>query len=189
MGRELDGKGLVAQISDTEQDRLRADPATHILAVLESEHFHVHHGHSFRVATFAEIAAGANYDWILTAPNTPVRVHMFFDVTVEAETEIEIRTGPSFTGGSPVLTVFNRDRNSSTVATLVLNTTATISIPGLPLWKGKLGSGKKSGGGSRPANEIILKQGEDYLFSMINRSVSPAWISVDFNWYEITPKD
>lgn len=182
------GKGIQALISDEIQRRLQADPVSHLLATIDDPHLHIHHGHSFLAATWAQIAAGANYDWVLEVPDTAIRVHLFFDVEVEAETEILISGEPDYSGGNLALRV-NRDGNSSTSATLLFKVSPTVALSGVPLWSGKLGSGKKSGGGSQAQNEIILKQDSEYLFRMINRSVSAAWISPSFSWYEVTPKD
>jgi len=188
MGRELNGKALQALISEIKQARLVADGPTHSLCFIDVEHFEIHAGTSFRVAAFADIAAGATWDWQLITPNTPIRIHMFFDVEVEAETEIEIRERATFAAVASVATP-NRDRNSATTAKLLVDPGATVATPGTLLWSFKLGSGKKSGGGSRPANEIILARNTIYLFRMKNTSVSTGWISPELNWYEITPKD
>lgn len=188
MGKPIDGKELAALVSDTEQARIIADHITHSLCLIDVEHFQVHAGVSFRVATWALIAAGANYDWAITAPSGPTRAHLFFDVTAEAETEIEIYPALTFTGGVN-FPARNRDLASSVVAKMDLKSGVSTTGSGPLLWEEKLGSGKKSGGGTRGVNEIILEDRVVYLFSMINRSVSPAWISPSFSWYEVTPKD
>jgi len=179
---------LRGMISDTEDRRAWLDSASHALETIEIEHFEVHRGDAYTIARFTSVAAGAFYDWEFTTPNTAKWLHMFFDIEVEAESEISVYEDADL-GVGGVDGAYNRNRNSANVTGATIKINPAINALGTLLWSWKLGSGKKFGGESRERNEFVMKQDTTYLFRVKNTSASPGWVSVQFHWYELTNKD
>ena len=86
------------------------------------------------------------------------------------------------------IVAYNRDRNSTKVATLlcgVIPTSSYIATLGTPMEAEYFGSGSavtKIGGQSNSRNEWILKQNRTYLISYL--STGAANITYNVNWYE-----
>ena len=165
------------------------DSATFAVNTIEYEHHEIHSGSSFTSSYQREVASGANLDILIVTPSGSKWAHFAYEIDVEAETQVYLYEAPTATAAANPIVAYNRDRNSTKAATVVITHTPTGITPGTTIIRSyHLGSGKTFGGGARGNHEFILKAGTKYLFRLTNLTVSDNWMSVIFDWYEHTNK-
>ena len=169
----------------TELLELCRDQINGAFCSIDTAHHRVHEGKSFTVSHKADVANGANFDFLIVTPNTTKRAHMTVELDVEAETDMLLYEAVTATAGT-ALTAYNRDRNSASTATVSVTHTPTGITEGTTIIRTHhLGSGKSYGGGERQTHEFILKQNTKYLFRLTNATGSNNYMSVKFDWYEV----
>ncbi len=169
----------------TELLELAHDKINGSLSTIDTAHHRIHQGKSFTVSHKADILNGATFDFLIVTPNTSTRAHMTVELDVEAETDMLIYEAVTATAGT-ALTAYNRDRNSSTAATVVITHTPSAITEGTTIIRTHhIGNGKSYGGADRTAHEFILKQNAKYLFRLTNATSSNNYMSVKFDWYEV----
>jgi hypothetical protein len=204
-------KNLVARWGSGagETDDVRIDGSTNALETIEYEHHEIHSGSAFTchyandVTNIGEMTAiGFN------TPNTTTWVHL----TVEAET-----TGAAYVAlyentsidvdEGTQLTIYNRNRNSATAATVT--TIETVPVANLAtsyneaqaaganitttteLAINYLGAGERKsvGGASRGVQEWVLDQNQQYCVLMYSLTNDDATHNITLDWYEHVDKN
>lgn len=162
------------------------DPVSDVPVFIEFDHHQVHEGETYVASHLnSSVASGSSVDYYLSVPvvSTPIWCpHMVIEVITTAETELFLYASPTFTSTGTVLSSYNKNRNSSATADLVIGATATINATGNTIWIGLTGSGR-SAGNDRHLAEFILKSNTLYGFRAISRA-SGDKILVRFVWYE-----
>jgi hypothetical protein len=164
------------------------DIPTNVTSTIDYSHHEIHAGSSFNVCYNADIANGATLKLLIVTPNTTKWAHMTYEVEGEAEMDLLIYEGATTTNDGTPITVFNRDRNSATTATVTAFHTPTVTVTGTQIRCWHPGAGKTYGGGDRAIHEIILKQGTKYYFLLTNATTSNNWLNIKVDWYEHTNK-
>lgn len=167
-------------------DPCRMDSSTNSLQTIDYGHHEIHAGSAFTASYKADIANGATLDLLVVTPNTDKYAHFTYELDVEAETDVLIYEAPTATAGDAVV-AYNRNRNSSNAATVVVTSTPTSITAGTTIIRSyHLGTGRTFGGGSRDNHEFILKKNTKYLIRLTNATTSANYMAVKLDWYEHT---
>jgi len=164
-------------------EALPLDSVTGALRFIDVPHDEVHQGKSFNACHLdSDVDDAATVNLRLVAPDNDTRVHLFFDVTGTLAITWEIFEDCTHNAGTAV-TAYNKDRNNSNTAELVVTHTASGGADGTRLDAGTFGDGKKSGGQERGSEEFILDQGKIYLLKATSHAANNR-ISIRARWYE-----
>ena len=187
------------------------DPTSFAAIGIDYAHYRIHEGNSFSISHYeADFDKAENFGVLLTTPNTLNRIHMFPIVYAGAASLFEICEAPTLnTGNYPTVfaTPINRDRNSSTVSTVlsvraapVVNRVSLkrpidatpVTADGTIIHAEMIGSSKQGGGsGGRDNNEYILKQNTTYYFRLSGSAggADNSVGSIILSWYEHIAKE
>ena len=182
------------------------DPLSFAAVGIDYAHNRIHNGDSFSISHYeADFDKAENFGVLFTTPNTLNRIHMFPIVYAGSASLFEICEAPTPDAGNyPTVfsTPINRDRNSSTVSTIlslraapVVNRvslkrpidTAPVTGDGTIIHAEMIGSSKQGGGsGGRDNNEYILKQNTTYYFRLSGSAggADNSVGSIILSWYE-----
>ena len=174
-----------ALISDGATD-VGVDIASKGLKTITVPHSRIHGGVSYFHDSFIDLGAGASRQFILAVPDTATRIHFLSQTDFESESSVTFTEGVSTDADGTAITEFNRDRNSSNTAEMVLTHTPTNPAGGTVLSNSRKGSGKQTGGTQRGVFELILKQNTKYLINITNHAATASLTSWLFGWYEVT---
>ena len=161
-------------------------------------HHEIHEGCSF-VSDIVDESMGDNDTLSLAfkTPNTTKRVHMIVETSLKGAGHIEIDEGGTWDVGSGTQNpIYNRDRNSTEISTLLENTTSGpfIANNAVILNASSYGAGtiihdfyvfgeKKLGGQLRDVEEIILKKNQTYMV-IATADAGTNGAQITLNWYE-----
>jgi hypothetical protein len=189
MGRVYTNGLMVGLTGDTTYQTPRLDATTHAIEIIDYAHHEVHAGSSFYYHDVIALGNGAIQYYLITTPNTTSWAHFGCEVDycdAAGITEI-FEAGDRV--GTTAQTVFNRDRNSLTAATVTVHKDISAgTTDGTKIFYKRIGAGKASGGNVGTAEERILKQNTKYLVKLTNTSTSTNNTTVVFRWYEHTNK-
>lgn len=162
---------------------------TKYTGVINSDHAYIHAGIAF-TAIINTGSISAAYDIAFTTPDEesgkfvhwrPIGVDTSADFV-----DFVLREGDTFSSGTAV-TPINRNRiskNTSKMQTFVYNATATPA--GTIVQRGGIGTAgnaaSKAGGGSRAAEELILKQNTNYVLTLTPAGATT--VNLSLFWYE-----
>lgn len=173
--------------------RVRIDPATSSLQVVDYDHHEIHSGSHFEIVGNVNLSVNNVLDIQITTPNTDKWAHLSTVLSVESETNIYIYENVTINTAGTSVTPLNNNRNSVntsglTFATItntsVANANADTAVAGATqLANLIIGAGKDAGSDSR-GREIILKQNEDYSIRFIANSA--GYVNYNLQWYEHT---
>ena len=186
------------------------DSATHALNFVDYEHHEIHSGSSYS-ANFDNTTDSTDDHRsaiALQTPNTTKWAHMVVEVTASSPAEFSIIEGITIDlGAGTEKTIYNRNRNSTNVSTLVnlanpqvagsVTTYTEAQLAASNLAGGTAiehillagGEGPKAvGGAARGASEWILDQGVKYLFVIQNIGANANMHEIHLAWYEHTSK-
>jgi hypothetical protein len=194
---------MAIDVSVTSAWRDAFDRSTHGLIVVDYPHHEIHGGSSFVASGTVDLGNGATMNINVKTPNSTKYSHVVFSVSHELEAAINLYEGfaPSGTadGGTPgvAVSVWNRNRNSSTAATTLVYSGATVGTAGTAsagtlIWAHHEGGGStpnRFGGESRGISEWVLKANTQYLFQIINATTSANYTAWEVDWYEHTDKE
>ena len=169
------------------------DSTTHSLISIEHDHHEIHAGESFSAHIQLDVGSGNTLAIGIRTPNTTRWAHMTFTSTFESETEIVLwELATPWTGGT-TFAPRNRNRNSGTAATVVVNTQPTVDTTNATILTaivfGTSSGGPQAsvvGGETRGTQEWILKQNTDYAFIATNQAGEANEMSIIVDWYEHT---
>lgn len=169
------------------QIRQGSDPLGGVVTI-PMEHHEIHEGHSF---TALHVRSGTPTTGALLEVVAPASgdIHAVFLPEANAESVAYLYEGQTSSAGTAV-TAYNRDRNSTTAATLTAVHTPTVATTGsdiLCAWNigsSGIGGARGSGTGAR-GNEFILKASTKYLLKVMP-TASGATCILSVDWYEET---
>lgn len=167
---------------------VRLDEVTGYLTFIDVFHHHTHAGEAFISGDLIDLGNGAIRDILIVTPNTTYWAHMFITITTESETDLKVYEGTTASNNGTAITAFNKDRNSTSVATTLIFHTPTVApgSEGVMLPPMHWGSGKGVGGGERSSEEWVLKQNTKYLLRITNATTSANQTNTILRWYEHT---
>lgn len=192
------------QIVDSDGNIINIDEATGDLIAIDQEHHELHEGHSF--STWYEQQVSDTGDESIIAfktTNTAKWVHIIMTASASSSAHVHIVEAPAIVDNTgALLTVFNRDRNSSTNST-VIDTSQNPDVIGQAMFftevtQGNVtggtqishthlqgGAGPKAlGGDSRGTEEWILKQNTLYAFVISSMDMNDNVHQIQLDWYE-----
>ncbi|NTU49466.1 MAG: hypothetical protein HGA87_00975 [Desulfobulbaceae bacterium] len=162
------------------------------------DHHQVHEGEMWHCdAYIANLASGANYDFVFTVPViTPpvggdVRAyapHFRYEVEVNDLCNVFLYEAPTVTAATGTArTPINFERNGAYTVKLAILEAPTITAVGTLIdseyfLQGTLG-GRSGGGQGGAINEFVLKSNTQYLFRLTSGAAG-CDIHCDFHWYE-----
>jgi len=176
-----------------EIDTLVADYNSGYLVVIDIEHHKIHEGKHYDGQDYDSDVdiAGPKY-WLVRAPDTDTRVHLIFQVKPSGPGLAEFFENPTTTDDGTEITTYNNNRNSTNLASMDLFKDPTVSVDGTRICVGVIGSTGVSpkagiGGIADREDELILKQGYDYLVKY-SPLVDDEKVSLCLRFYEATPE-
>lgn len=185
---EFDGSQPV-EVVDEDGDIITIDEASGVIVTIEYEHYQIHRGNTFTVLEVTDLGNMAIRDILVVSPNSTQWAHLVWEIEHELETSIHFYRNTTYTdNGTPILS-FNRNGNSTNVATTLVYHTPTVTDNGTLVGTIQQGNGKKAGGSDRLANEFILKQNTAYLIRISNLTANNNLVFMKLNWYEHTNED
>lgn len=181
---------FVTVAQKTEAGTYAATGADSPLIAIDINHQRNHDGRAFYAYKVypdsSKLAAGASIDIVIASPSGTYP-HVSVDAMCHGDAELYIYEGTSTTGGT-TFTPINRNRNYSVShpsdVAMVIN--PTVNTLGTEL-EGKVlagGEGKKAGGSSEKALELVLKPLTNYLFRLTNVNGTNHSAHLALEWYE-----
>jgi len=171
-------------VVDSNSNIINIDEATRAITTIEYEHHEIHDGRMFTILEVTDLGNMAIRDILVVTPDTTRWAHLVWEIEHELETSINFYRDTTYTdNGTPIIS-FNRNGNSTNVATTLVYHTPTITDVGTLVGTIQQGAGKKAGGSDRQSNEFILKQNTAYLVRISNLTVNNNLIFMKLNWYE-----
>jgi hypothetical protein len=165
----------------------RIDQTTDTNASVEYEHKEVHTGDCFYYTVTAEVDSASILERFIRTPNTTEWAHFYFAVEGQGLITVDIYEGAA--GASTVQDVRNRNRNFADNLNTTTIRLASDPAGGTLIWTWKSGTTGPVRGSSprldRTSEELVLKQGTDYLFR-VTSGVNDNNIAIYFTWYEHT---
>ncbi len=151
-------------------------------------HHKIHVEESFYVDFSNTVATADNsLTMYFKCPDSSIRVHLIPGISADNEGDFELRESATVSLSGTVMTVFNRDRNSSETSTVLVRHTPTVTASGTQLALTRIGSTgfKESAGGmSASRREWILKQGTVYLMRFTSEN-NDTEATLEADWYEL----
>jgi hypothetical protein len=192
--------------SDATYQPLRLDKATNSIQIIDYAHHEIHAGSSF-TCHYSQTAPTNVGEMTMIAFNTPdstTYLHMFAEASSTAASTFSIyEVADLDVDEGTQLTIYNRDRNSSTLSTVtIIETTpvankatsysvvqaagATLStaIPIYVKYLGAAAAGADTSGETRDSHEFILKRNTQYAFVIANTTDDTNTHNIILNWYE-----
>ena len=134
---------------------------------------------------------------VFKTPNTTKRIHVFAKAFASGQAYFYIKEGSTFTDNTgSAHTVFNRERNSATVTTVIdavanpavaaqVRTDPTGMAGGTEIYRELMGgTSPKTTGEVRYENEWVLDQNTLYAFIVESDAAGEA-LNLVLNWYEL----
>ncbi len=177
------------KIVDDDLNIITIDETSRAIATLTFEHKKLHEGDSYSFCDVTDVANGANVTVLLITPNTSKRVHLFWGIEHELESNTKLYEDTTYSDNGTEATPNNRNRESLNTAEMKVYKTPVVTAYGTLICEAQEGSGKKSGGVNRQGNERILKPNTAYTLVIVNATANNNTTSTEINWYEHTPLD
>ena len=156
-------------------------------SIINRDLLRLYDGQVFSALKYYSLAAGASQTFLVKSPSSATQVHTIVSATGTVEFEGVVYEGATASGNGTSVTSFNRNRNSTNTANLLIYDTPTgVSTSGaLVVRHARLGSGKTSGGEDRSSTELILKYNTTYYLTVTNQSNQTGYFTSQIDWYEI----
>lgn len=154
------------------------------LKTIGIEHTAVHDGKSFIYTGAAQINSLATVYFLGRVGEVTAHLFDFFIKSDQAPMTIEFFEAPTVTNAGSAQTAINRNRQSTTTATLGVFAGATVSADGTLLMTDKILGVQKDVTSDHLVGEWLLKKNTDYVFKITNGSNQAANIAAGFNWLE-----
>ena len=177
------------RVVDSDGNPITLDGATTTIVTIEYEHCQIHEGNTFTVLEVTDLGNGAVRDILVVSPDTTEWAHLVWEIEHELETLIQFYQGTTYSNNGTAISSFNRNGNSTHIATTLVYHTPTITDVGSLVGTIQQGNGKKAGGSDRLANEFVLKQNCAYLIRITNLTANNDLVFMKLNWYEHTNED
>ncbi|MFX1499418.1 MAG: hypothetical protein ACFFDH_00485 [Promethearchaeota archaeon] len=159
---------------------------------IDTDHYYIHEGKKFCYSQNQSINAAATYAISFTTPADTTEIHWRPPIVVSSgdKLKIELYETDAPTGGvDKSSSVFNYNRNSSTVTTLQMFKNGTTKTAGTAILTDYIGGGtnvggNSSGGTTLQKEERVLKQNTTYTLLLTNGSAATNIVNVILSWYE-----
>lgn len=182
------------------------DAATHALTVIDYEHHEIHGGSSYSCWYEQSVSDTGDKSIIaLITPDTTKWLHLIIVVQSTAAAKASLYEAPTITDDAgDNVTVYNRDRNSSSTSNII-NTSTNPDSTGNAMYFTELSSGnvtggteiahshiaaaegkKALGGENRGSQEWILKQNTAYAIVIESLNDDDNTHTIELDWYEHT---
>ena len=158
-----------------------------VLPMIEFLHYMIHDEKGFSISYTSTLAAGATATLFFRTPSSVKRMHFVGQVGAGGALQSDFRESATVSLSGTVLTVRNRDRNSSEAATMTARHTPTVTTHGVRLDATLMGTtvpGKGAGGSGVQREEWILKANTIYLWRVLSLAAANQ-LSMNGSWYEI----
>ena len=187
-----------------EVDEIKIDASTNSLQTVSYAHHEIHSGTHWTVFIQDDsVASGSMLSFSFKTPNSAVLSHLVVEVHSSGESITALLEGAASTAngdGEVAVPAYNRQRDSGGASTLLEDTTTgtfnTVGLTAYPDTVGAadhptgtvidcyaVGSGGKSGGQSRGAEEFVLKRAIVYGVRMTSKAATNSMI-LKLDWYE-----
>ena len=187
-------------MSKTEFSGLHTNPSTNKLVFVDNDHHKLHDGDAFSAIYNQEVTDIADRSVIAFTTPANTEIHMLVQATCTAASHLFILEGATgTTTGATDLTIFNRDRNSSTTSLLTSIdstlgsvsyyslTTDTAITGGTTIYQEYIGAGQQGKavhGASRGTIEWILKKSTVYDIELKAIDANTNNQVLEISWYE-----
>jgi hypothetical protein len=162
------------------------DVISNIPVVILYEHHQLHEGETWQAGYGpAGILVAAVVDHLVKVADVAATTrtpHMVFELDSTSEVWIQIYETPTTTANGTPITCFNRNRNTAGSPTTTIFITPTVTAAGTLITSAIVGSGEKSGGSGRDANEWDLKANTNYLVRITGKNAGN--VCMRFQFYE-----
>lgn len=174
------------------EEVMKFDDYAHAVALIDTNHRHVHDGFYFHASGRATLGIAGTLDLLLNVPAGcyPHVQDVLFNLG-DAPADIGIYRGVTTSDDGTAVTVHNRNLNSSTTPEAVLTHTPTITDLGTQIHDRYIGDTGGTGinkiGAFTPSTgeEWVFAPGEKYLVRLTNNSGASMTVSYEAFWYEI----
>ena len=165
------------------------DPKTGVLIGIDYEHHSVHEAFHFNYFDSITLGSGASQVYLLETGNR--FVHFQKSVLHSALSTIDVYEGADRVG-TTLQTAFNNQRNSILTPEMMIHKGISGGTTDGTLLQnysfGFASAFSRLGGDSRNQEEVVLKINTKYLMRVASSTNGQLFV-VNFNWYEITPKN
>lgn len=159
-----------------------------LTTVIDSPHQEIHDGDSFCFNGVFTLDSGGVKSYMLTTANADRRPHLSYESEGVFGFSFDIYEGSDRTGSTGLL-AYNRNRASTTTATLAIDSVAAGgTTDGTRIVQRVCGSGTSTGklsGTSNEATEWLLAKNTKYVLK-ITSSANNNTVGLRLNWYEHT---
>ena len=179
---------------------LHTNPSTNKLVIIANAHHKLHDGDAFSAHYNQQVTDTLDRSVIAFTTPAKTEIHMVIQATCTAASDLFILEGATgTTTGATDLTVFNRDRNSSTTSLLTSIdgtvgsvsyyslTTDTAITGGTAIYQEHIGAGQQGKavhGASRGTQEWILKKSTVYDIELKANDANTNDQLIEISWYE-----
>ena len=191
-----------------ETDEVRIDPSTNSLQTITYEHHEIHNGTAWTAfVQDSSVASAGKLSFSFKTPNSALLTHLIIETRSSGEaitTLLEDASSTADGDGEAAYAAINRQRDSGGASSLLEDTTTgsfeTVGLnvyveavpaanhpTGTAIEVFSTGSGNKSGGGARGAEEFVLARDTVYGVVMESKAAGNAMV-LRLDWYEHTAK-
>lgn len=165
---------------------VKTDRSTGAVITIDYAHHEIHDGSHFK-GGYQDVTMNTNdvINLLLVTPNTTKYAHFTMTAQSSGAATVELYEGGTITGGTAV-TIWNRDRNSTKVATVKLYHTPSITSDGTKMvtkWIGGTGFRADVSGAVRGDSEFILRKNTNYLIRA-TANANTIKVAIGADWYE-----
>ena len=168
----------------TQHIRMPRDATSGALHVIDNTISKILDGKSFHLSDANVVANTNSRTLLLTTPNTTTRVYLSFAINANNLVQYFLYENPTISNvGTDLTSSYNRDRNSSAVATLDVNHTPTVTSVGTALSQGYIFNNNNNVERS-DIRMWKLKANEEYLVRVTNNSGGNVNVTILLDWHE-----
>jgi hypothetical protein len=159
-------------------------------ATIDYAHNEIHAGSHFTFDSYLSLTKAGSGQLLIITPNTTKWSHLFIEIdTTAGDVVMEFTENATVTEVGTAATIYNNSRNSTTTNGTLIYLSSTVTAGTTVLKKKYMGSGKSGYGGvNRNEDEIILKQGTNYLLKFTEQNIAACQVNFILEWYEHTNK-
>jgi len=192
------------ELVNASDNPVKLDEITRAVTTIEYEHHEIHAGSMYEAQVIdTNMADNASINICFKTPNTAKWLHMLPEFSAKVAGSMFIIENATWEATSGTVTlVRNRNRNSVNTSDVKINATSGVFCPDASVLVNASGAAvgagsvihqdvvfgtKQSGGGTRGAEEYVLKQDTKYAF-IFKADGATNGGELELNWYEHTTK-
>lgn len=155
------------------------------IMIITPEHDKIHNGRGFECSGKASITSGASFLILIQTANCLTHLRLIHMDLTGAPADIYLYESPTISNNGTLISLINKNRNSSLVPCTLIYHTPTVSVNGTQLSYHLINGAKQSGGSNDNfEDEWVLNRNTKYLLLITNNSVSTETLGFKFFWYE-----